>query len=92
MWESVSSMKRLVQLREKSDEQLKNRLNEIELSFRRTKGKSSASRDTASKSSQGENTMYLGNLRKQRARILTILNERKHKSKEDNHVKKEEHS
>lgn len=69
-------MKALASLREKSNDQLKSRLNEIEISFRRTKGKFSAARDQASKGGSGENTMYLGNLRKQKARILTILHER----------------
>ena len=70
-------MKAIVQLRQKSDEQLHNRLNEIEISFRRTLAHNSASRDQASAAGQGVNTMYIGNLRRQKARILTILNERK---------------
>jgi ribosomal protein L29 len=69
-------MKNTALLRNKSNEQLKNRLNEIAVSFRRTKGKLTAAKDQASKKGKGENVMYLGNLKEEKARILTILKER----------------
>jgi ribosomal protein L29 len=72
-------MKKLVNLKQQSNEQLNNRLTEIAVSFRRTKAQNSATQDQAAASGSGVNTMYLGNLRKEKARILTILNERKTK-------------
>lgn len=74
-------MKAVVDLREKSDEQLQNRLNEISISFRRTLSKNSTARELNAKVSMGTNTMYLRKLKKEKARILTILNERKIKRK-----------
>jgi ribosomal protein L29 len=72
-------MKKHALLKQKSNEQLNERLNEIEISFRRTKAKNSANQDMAAASGQGVNSMYLGNLRKEKARILTLLNERRNK-------------
>jgi ribosomal protein L29 len=72
-----NKMKRIVILTQQSNEQLNNQLNEIAISERRSKAYSSANRDRAAKHGGGENTMYLGDLRKEKARILTILNERK---------------
>ena len=72
-------MKALVSLRQKSNNQLNDRLNEIAISLRRVSAKNSAARETSASAGQGTNTMYIGNLKKQRARILTILQERKTK-------------
>ena len=74
-------MKVLVELRQKSNDQLQNRLTQIALSLRRTMSKNTASSEVSSRQGSGTNTMYIGNLRRERARILTILNERA-KSKE----------
>jgi len=63
-------MKVLVDLRKKSNSQLERRLVEISLGLRRCRS-----------TGYSENTMLIGKLRKERARILTILNERKQRKK-----------
>ena len=75
-------MKNLVDLRQKSNDELQNRLNEIATIFIRIKTAASTASELSSKSGQsGANTSYIWKLRKERARILTILNERKREVK-----------
>ena len=62
-------MKVIQDLRQKSDDQLKNRLNDIEISLRRTRGENKAGKPN-------KNSMFIQKLRKEKARILTILRER----------------
>lgn len=66
-------MKQLVQLRQKSNDQLNNRLNDIAVSTRRVQGYNKG----ACKSFQGNHPMLLHKLKREKAQILTILNERK---------------
>jgi ribosomal protein L29 len=63
-------MRRVEDLRRMSNDQLKVRLNEIVISLRRAVGKVKAGGTT------GEDTMYIRRLKKEKARILTILRER----------------
>ena len=73
-------MKAIVQLRQKSNDQLQRRLIEIDISLRRVRGYlygACKPPGEVTRGRGGENTMYAGNLRKEKARILTILNERK---------------
>jgi ribosomal protein L29 len=73
-------MKVLVQLRQKSNIQLTDRLSQIRISIIRFQGyNKGACQPPAGVVSEGnhENTMFLHKLRKEQAQILTILNERK---------------
>jgi ribosomal protein L29 len=69
-------MRRVEELRRMSDDQLKNRLNEIANSLRRAIGKVKAGGTT------GKDTMYIRRLKKEKSRILTILRERELKRNE----------
>jgi ribosomal protein L29 len=69
-------MRRVEELRRMSDDQLKNRLNEIAISLRRAVGKVKAG------GAIGKDTMYIRRLKKEKARILTILRERELKRNE----------
>ena len=67
-------MKRIATLREKSNDQLSNRLSEIDISLRRAGGRNYAG---ALPSWQKPNdSMFMLRLKKEKARILTILRER----------------
>ena len=63
-------MKRIATLRENSDDQLKDRLREIGNSLHRAVGKTKAG------GQYSKDSMFIRNLKKQKARILTILRER----------------
>lgn len=75
-------MKQLTQLRQKSDDQLKNRLREIDNSLLRARGRNKVGMPTDG-SVFGGDSMFMRRLRKEKARILTILNERERKRKEE---------
>lgn len=62
------------QLRQMSNDQLNSRLREIEMSVRRLRGWNYAGRTSENPKN---NPAYLFKLRKEKARILTILAERK---------------
>ena len=73
-------MKRVVQLRQKSDYQLKNRLQEIGNSLLRARGRNRVGSPTDG-SVYGGDSMFMWKLRREKARILTILNERERKKR-----------
>lgn len=68
-------MKEIRNLRSMSNDQLQKRLGEIEISLRRLRGFNMAEKGPTK--SKKENPCMIGSLRKQKARILTILHERK---------------
>lgn len=67
-------MKPLVTLQQMSDDQLKNRLPEIETGLRRLRGMNKAGMDPQGQFFGQTNTLL--KLRKEKARILTLLRER----------------
>lgn len=64
-------MKQISDIRNMSNDQLQNRLNDIEISLRRQR-----SYNLVGIPGPNNNSMYIGNLRKEKARILTVLNKR----------------
>lgn len=74
-------MKQIKNLRQKSNDQLKNRLNDIEISLRRLRGFNEAQKGT--QKGKKENPAMLWSLRKEKARILTILKEREGRKAEE---------
>jgi ribosomal protein L29 len=80
-------MKALVELRKNSNDQLNNKLREIDVSLRRVRGYihgacappqavNSVKHKTANQG-QSEDTMYYHKLKREKAQILTILSERR---------------
>ena len=70
-------MKGIVQLRQRSTEELKNRLNEICNDLLRARG---WQHGQAVKTPQMDNPMFLRKLGREKAQILTILHEREAKN------------
>jgi ribosomal protein L29 len=68
-------MKRIAELRQMSDDQLKARFTEINNSLRRGRGLIQAGHSSGHPKDKG-NAMYMRKLKKDKARILTILSER----------------
>ena len=91
-------MKCMVDIRRQSNDQLKNRLREIDISLIRvrayTKGNCMPPSDikhvkkTKAQLTQSENTMYAHKLKREKARILTVLREREIKREQEKGVKK----
>lgn len=78
------NMKKIVQIKAKSNDQLHNRLNEINISLRRIKGYNKGACKPPHeilRPNNKEDTMYQHKLKREKAQILTILNERKNKEK-----------
>lgn len=73
-------MKNIVSLRNKSNDQLNDRLNEINISLRRMR-QYKAIQSTELGSPSTHDTAYMSRLRKEKARILTILNERRERKR-----------
>lgn len=71
-FKGVRNMKRIVTIREKSNDQLNNRLIELQNSLRRAVGRNKAGYP----SPFAKDTMFISKLKKEKARILTILKER----------------
>jgi ribosomal protein L29 len=67
-------MKRIATLREKSNDQLKERLMEIEISLRRGAGRNFAG--ASPNWQKPEDSMFMSKLKKEKARILTLFRER----------------
>ena len=67
-------MKRIATLREKSNDQLNNRISEIDISLRRAGGRNNAGADPSWQKST--DSMFMSKLKKEKARILTLLRER----------------
>lgn len=74
-------MKDVVDLRQRSDQELKNRLNEVNSSLMRARGLQHRGADFFMISHQKGDTMFLRKLKDDKARILTILRERELKRK-----------
>lgn len=65
-------MKDVVQLRQRSTDELRKRLEDINRSLLKERGNVKAGKNQGAK----KNPMYYGKLRRDKARILTILRER----------------
>ena len=67
-------MKRIATLREKSNDQLNNRISEISISLRRAGGRNYAG--ALPNWQKPDDSMFMSRLKKEKARILTLLRER----------------
>jgi len=67
-------MKRIATLREQSNDQLNNHLSEIEISLKRAGGRNNAG--ASPNWQKPEDSMFMSRLKKEKARILTLLRER----------------
>jgi len=72
-------MKDIVQLRQRSDQELKDRLNDVCVSLQRARSLVHRGADFFMASHQKGDTMFMRHLRREKAQILTLLSERKAK-------------
>jgi ribosomal protein L29 len=75
-------MKDVTQLRQNSDQQLKDRLNELAISLQRAHGLQHIKADFTMMTRIKGDTMFLKRLKREKAQILTILRERELKRME----------